>query len=445
MIISKKAISRRTVLRGVGVSVALPLLDSMFPAFAGPSSTAAKPALHFGAVYVPNGILMNQWTPAVEGTGFEFTPTLKALEPFRDRVTVISGLNVSRNSGASLHSRASTRWLTGVPPRGVQAQAEVSAGISMDQIAAKAFGHETQLASLELSLEPNDFAGSCDPGFSCAYINTISWRGPTTPLPMEHNPRVVFERLFGDSGSTDPRARLAGIKNDESILDSVLEEANRLSRKVGPADRLKLTDYLDAVRDIERRLQRAEEQSNDQLPVVNQPAAVPANYEEYAKLMFDLQVLAHQTNLTRITTFMLGRELSGRQYPEIGAPDAHHPTSHHQNAPEKKANYAKINAFHTKLFAYYVDKLRATPNGDGSLLDHMILLYGAGMSDGNMHATDNLPLVLVGGGAGKGGRHIRFAPDTPMPNLHLTLLDKLGTPVDHLGDSTGELQQVSLT
>jgi|SRR5579872_55923 len=444
MIVTKKALSRRTVLRGIGVSVALPFLDGMFPAFAG-TSEAANSGLHFGAVYVPNGILMKQWTPTVEGTGFEFTPTLKALEPFRDYITVVSGLNVSKNAGASLHSRASTRWLTGVPPRGVQAQAEVSAGISMDQIAAKAFGHETQLASLELSLEPNDFAGSCDPGFSCAYVNTISWRGPTTPLPMEHNPRVVFERLFGDSGSTDSQARLALIKDNESILDSVLEEADRLARRVGPADRLKLAEYLDAIRDIERRLQRAEEQSNDQLPVVNEPAAVPPTYEEYAKLMFDLQVLAHQTKLTRITTFMLGRELSGRQYPEIGAPDAHHPTSHHQNAPEKMANYAKINAFHTKLFSYYIDKLHSTPDGNGSLLDHMILLYGAGMSDGNQHSTKDLPLVLVGGRIGKGGRHIRFSADTPLPNLHLALLDKLGTPVDHLGDSTGELQQLSLT
>jgi hypothetical protein len=444
MIVTKKAISRRAVLRGLGVSVALPFLDGMIPAFASSAGRAAKPVFRFGAVYVPNGILMSKWTPATEGTGFEFTPTLKALEPFRDHVTVISGLNVSKNAGASLHSRASTRWLTGVPPRGVQAQAEVSAGTSMDQIAAQVLGHETQFASLELSLEPNDFAGSCDPGFSCAYVNTVSWRGPTTPLPMEHNPRVIFERLFGDTGSTDPAARLARIKKDQSILDSILEEANQLDRRVGQRDRQKISEYLEAVRDIERRLRKAEEQSDLELPLVNQPAAVPSSYEDYAKLMFDLQVLAHQTDLTRITTFMLGRELSGRQYPEIGAPDAHHPTSHHQNAPEKQANYAKINAFHTRLFAYYCERLKATQDGDGTLLDHMILLYGAGMSDGNLHATENLPLVLMGSGAGKGGRHLRYPGTTPLPNLHLTLLDKLGTPVDHLGDSTGELEQLSL-
>lgn len=444
MIITKKAISRRTMLRGLGVSVALPFLDGMVPALGRVGSAATRPVLRFGAVYVPNGMLMRNWTPAAQGTAFEFTPTLKPLEPFRDAVTVISGLNVARNAGASLHSRASTRWLTGVPPRGVQAQAEVSAGISMDQIAARAFGHHTQFASLELSLEPNDFAGSCDPGFSCAYINTISWRGPTTPLPMEHNPRVVFERLFGDNSSTDPSVRMARIKKDQSILDSVIQEADHLGRKVGAGDRLKLNEYLDAVRDVERRLQKAELQSDQQLPLLEQPAAVPPVYEEYAKLMFDLQVLAHQTDLTRITTFMLGRELSGRQYPEIGAPDAHHPTSHHQNAPEKQANYAKINAFHTKLFAYYVDRLRETQDGDGSLLDHMMLLYGSGMSDGNLHATEDLPLVLVGRGAGKGGRHLRYPGDTPLPNLHLTLLEKLGTPVDSLGDSTGALEHLSL-
>ncbi len=444
MIITKKTLSRRTVLRGLGVSLALPFLDGMVPAFAGTS--AAKPIRRFAAVYIPNGILMRNWKPTTEGLGFEFTPTLKPLEPFRDSMTVISGLNVAKNAGASLHSRASTRWLTGVPPKGVQAQAQVAAGVSMDQIAAKAFGQETQIASLELSLEPNDFAGSCDPGFSCAYINTIAWRGPTTPLPMEHNPRVVFERLFGDATTTDAAARVARIRRDQSLLDSVLEEANRLTYRVGAGDRHKLNEYLDAVRDVERRLQRAEEQKDQELPLIEQPAAVPAVYEEYAKLMFDLQVLAHQTDLTRITTFMLGRELSGRQYPEIGAPDAHHPTSHHQNTPEKQANYAKINAFHTKIFAYYVERLRATPDGDGSLLDHMILLYGAGMSDGNLHATTDLPLVLLGGGAGnKGGRHLQYPADTPLPNLHLTLLDKLGVHIDSLGDSTGELEHLWLS
>ena len=444
MIITKKSLSRRTVLRGIGASVALPLLDGMVPAFAATQSAAMQPVQRFGAVYAPNGMWMDTWTPTTEGRQFEFSPTLRSLAPFRESVTVVSGLSVAENAGASLHSRASTRWLTGVPPREGQSQAAVYAGVSVDQIAADALGHQTQLASLELALEPNDFAGSCDPGFSCAYVTTISWRNPTTPLPMEHNPRAVFERLFGDDGTTDPAARLARIKKDRSILDSVVEEVNRLGRRVGVGDRLKLTQYLDAIRDVERRLERAEEQNDRELPVFDQPTAIPESYEEYAKLMFDLQVLAYQADLTRIQTFMLGRELSARQYPEIGAPDAHHPTSHHTNDPQKITNYTKINAFHTRLFAYYVDKLRATADGDGTLLDHVILLYGSGMSDGNAHATTNLPLVLVGGGAGKGGRHLRYPSDTPLPNIHLTLLDKLGVPIDRLGDSSGRLDHLSL-
>ena len=444
MIITRKTLSRRTMLRGIGASVALPLLDGMVPALAAGQRTAATPVRRFGAVYVPNGMWMEQWTPATEGATFELSPTLAPLQPFRDAMTVVSGLSVAENAGASLHSRASTRWLTGVAPREGQSQAAVYAGVSMDQIAARALGHQTQLASLELALEPNDFAGSCDPGFSCAYVTTISWRSPTTPLPMEHNPRVVFERLFGDGGTTDPVARLARIKKDRSILDSVVEEATRLGLQFGAGDRVKLDEYLDAIRDVERRLQRAAEQNDRAFPVLAQPTAIPESYEEYAKLMFDLQVLAYQTDLTSIQTFMLGRELSARQYPEIGAPDAHHPTSHHTNDPEKQANYAKINAFHTRLFAYYVGRLRATDDGDGTLLDHIMLLYGSGMSDGNAHATTDLPLLLVGGGAGPGGRHLRYPGDTPLPNIHLTLLDKLGVRTDHLGNSTGQLEHLSV-
>ena len=444
MIVTKRALSRRTLLRGLGSSLALPLLDVMVPAFATGQGAPIEPVLRFGAVYVPNGIWMNSWTPATEGPGFRLSPTLGALAPFQDAVTVLSGLSVDKNAGASLHSRASTRWLTGVPPREGQSQAAVSAGASMDQIAAQAIGAETQFASLELALEPNDFAGSCDPGFSCAYVTTISWRSPTTPLPMEHNPRTVFERLFGDHGTTDPAARLERIRKDRSILDSVVEEATRLAGQMGAGDRRKLDQYLAAIRDIERRLARAERQNHEALPVVAQPGAIPESYEAYAKLMFDLQALAYQTDLTRIQTFMLGRELSARQYPEIGVPDAHHPTSHHTNDPTKIVHYAKINAFHTRLFAYYVDKLRATPDGDGTLLDHVMLLYGSGMSDGNAHATTNLPMAVVGGGLGKGGRHLRYPSETPLPNLHLTLLDRLGVPLNTLGDSTGRLEHLSV-
>ena len=444
MIITKQALSRRTVLRGLGVSLALPLLDSMVPAFAGGQGSALHAVRRFGAVYVPNGMWMEQWTPATEGVGFDLSPTLGSLKPFYDYLTVLSGLSVATNAGASLHSRASTRWLTGVPPREGQSQAAVYAGASIDQIAARLVGQDTQLGSLELSLEPNDFAGSCDPGFSCAYVTTIAWRSPTTPLPMEHNPRVVFERLFGDGGTTDPAARLARIRLDRSLLDSVVEEAARLGRRVGVGDRLKLSEYLDAIRDVERRLQRAEEQNDQSLPVVEQPRSIPESYEAYAKLMFDLQLLAYQTDLTRIQTFMLGRELSARQYPEIGVPDAHHPMSHHTNDPQKISNYAKINTFHTRLFAYYVERLSQTVDGEGSLLDSLTLLYGSGMSDGNAHATTNLPVLLVGGGTGRGGRHLRYPSETPLPNLHLTLLDSLGVPLDSLGDSTGRLEHLSL-
>ena len=444
MIVTRRALSRRTLLRGLGVSMALPFLDAMIPAFAGGRALAATSALRFGAVYVPNGMWMDAWTPATEGVGFALSPTLEALAPFRDAVTVVSGLSVAKNAGASLHSRASTRWLTGVPPREGQSQAAVQAGASMDQIAAQLVGDRTQFASLEFALEPNDFAGSCDPGFSCAYVTTISWRDATTPLPMEHNPRAVFERLFGDQGTTDPAARRIRMQRDRSILDSVVEEAAGLARRVGVGDRLKLNQYLDAVRDIERRLQRTETHSHRELPVVAQPGAIPESYEAYAKLMFDLQVVAYQADVTRIQTFMLGRELSARQYPEIGVPEAHHPTSHHTSDPVKISRYAKINAFHTRLFAYYVDKLRATPDGEGTLLDQMMLLYGSGMSDGNAHATTNLPVALVGGGLGRAGRHLRYADETPLPNLHLTLLDRLGVRTERLGDSTGPLEGLAL-
>jgi hypothetical protein len=435
MIVSRKAIPRRTVLRGLGISIALPLLDGMIPAFA----AVPAPVRRFGAIYVPNGFEMSRWTPKTAGDAFEFTPTLEPLAPFRDRLLVVSGLNVARNAGTSVHSRASTRWLTGVPPKEGQTAA-VFAGTSMDQIAAQTVGRQTQLASLELALEPTDNAGACDPGFSCAYTSTVSWRTPTTPLPMEYNPRVVFERLFGDGGSTAPAARLSRLGKDRSILDSVLTDARRLQARVGPDDQLKLNEYLEAVRDVERGIQRAAEQDAAELPAMTQPAEIPATYEAYARLMFDLQALAYQTDRTRIITFMMGRELSGRQYySETGVPDAHHPISHHGGDKEKLAGYALINRFHTTLFAYYLEKLRTTPDGDGSLLDHMTLLYGSGMSDGNSHSPYDLPVVLAGGGVGRGGRHLKFGRETPLPNLHLTLLDYLGAPIEHLGDSSGPL------
>ena len=451
MIVTGKALSRRTVLRGIGASVALPLLDSMVPAFGALARAATTPVGRLGVVYVPNGVVMKNWTPAADGPAFEVPLTLQPLVPYRDRLLVLSGLSSTppddglTGGNIGVHARASTRFLTDVPPRHVQ-NTEIHAGISMDQIAARELGQHTQLASLELALDGRDFAGSCDVGYSCVYNNTIAWRSDTTPLPMENNPRVVFERLFGSSGTTDPGERLARIEKNRSLLDSVTEKVAQLQKGIGARDRAKLNQYLDAIRDIERRIQNAEAQSAQEIPVVEQPAGIPAAFEDHATLMFDLQVLAYQCDLTRVITFMMGREISGRTFPQIGVHEAHHPVSHHNNDPVKLANLAKINAYHAKLFAYYVNKLHSTPDGDGSLLDHMILVYGYGMADGNAHAPSNLPMLLLGGARQfKGGRHLRYPTDTPLANLHLTLLDKLGVPtVEHIGDSTGRLEHLSI-
>jgi Protein of unknown function (DUF1552) len=440
MMISKAAIPRRTMLRGLGATLALPLLDAMVPALSALASTAAKPIKRFGVVYVPNGMIMANWTPAAEGAAFDFTPTLSPIAGFRDRLIVMSGLNCVPTPGrpGGAHAKASSRFLTDVSPPTSETWLDV--GISMDQILAKELGKQTQLASLELAIESSDTAGACDQGFACAYTNTICWRSANTPLPTQNNPRAVFERLFGDTGSTDPKAQLARIRRERSVLDSVTEEVARLRRTLGPGDGAKLSEYLEAIRDVERRIQMAEEQNGRELPLVDHPAGIPPSYEDHVRLMFDLEVLAYQCDLTRVITMMLGREFSGVTYPQIGVPDAHHPISHHQNEAEKVARVAKINAYHVKLFAYLLEKLRATPDGDGSLLDHMIMMYGAGMADSNAHSPYNIPIVLAGGGAGqlKGGRHLRFK-DTPLANLHLTLLDRFDVPWDRLGDSTGRL------
>ena len=450
MIITRKAIDRRTVLRGVGAAITLPLLDSMVPALTALGRTAAKPIRRFGAVYVPNGIVMKNWTPLGEGPAFEFTPTLQPLEPFRDWVLVLSGLNSKPPvalglAAAGPHARASTRFLTDVPPK-YTTGSEIEAGISVDQLAARELGQQTQFASLELGLESAESVGDCDLGYSCAYTNTISWRSATTPLPTETNPRVVFERLFGDTRTTDPTVRAARIRSERSILDSVREKIAARQRELGPRDRGKLNEYLEAVRDVERRVQKAEQQSDLELTAVEQPAGIPTKFEDHAKLMFDLQVLAYQSDLTRVITFMIGRELSGRTYPQLGVPDAHHPISHHQNSPDKLEKLGKIDVHHMTLFAYFLERLRMTPDGDGSLLDHVMIIYGAGMSDGNQHAPGNLPILLAGGGGGrlKGGQHVQYREETPLANLHVTILDKLGVPVERLGDSTGELTDLVL-
>ena len=442
MNIFKKTLSRRTVLRGLGASLALPLLDSMIPALSSASAQAAQPVKRLGVVYVPNGMAMKSWTPATEGADFEITRILQPLAAYRDRMLVLTGLDGPR-SNAGVHASASTRFLTGAIPARVES--DLQAAVSIDQLVARQLGRETQLGSLELALDKNDVFGSCDIGFSCQYTSTIAWRDANTPLPMETNPRLVFERLFGDIGTTDPAVRLRRIRKDQSLLDAVSDRVSELNRSVGAGDRARLDQYLDAVRDVERRIQMAEVQSNRELPEVEQPSGIPDSYEEHAKLMFDMQVLAYQTDLTRVITFMLGRELSGRTYAEIGVPDSHHPTSHHRDDPVLYEKVTKINEFHTSLLAYYLDKLDATPDADGSLLDNMLLLYGAGMSDSNRHSNTGLPLVLFGGGAGtlKGGRHIRYRSGTPINNLHLTMLDKMGVPVDNLGYSTEQLDLLS--
>ena len=445
MIALRKSIPRRTVLRGLGASLALPLLDSMAPALTAQTKTAAAPVHRFGVVYVPNGMVMENYLPATVGTSFEVTPTLQALSPFRSQTTVLSGLDCIPSAGrpGGAHAKASTRYLTDISPP--TSETWLDAGISVDQILANELGAQTQLASLELAIENSDTAGACDVGFACAYTNTISWRSANTPLPMQHNPRAVFERLFGDAGSTDARARLTRIRQQRSVLDSVRQEIASLSREIGAGDRGKLTEYLDSVRDVERRIERAESQSGRELPVLDRPAGAPAGYEEHVKLMFDLEVLAYQLDLTRVITIMLGREFSGMTYPQVGVPDAHHPVTHHAMEPEKIAKVAKINAYHVQLFAYLLERLRATPDGDGTLLDHITLMYGTGLSDCNAHSVTNVPVVLTGGGAGwlKGGRHIRYK-DLPLANLHLTLLDRFGVHLDRLADSTGRVDDRQL-
>ena len=444
-IVTKKHLARRTVLRGMGATIALPFLDGMVPAFANSRRIAAALPLRVGALYAPNGMNMQDWTPAAEGAAFELTPILRPLAPFRDRMVVLSGLANNAadqlpGEGSGDHSRSSAAYLTGAHAKKTEG-ADLENGISMDQVAAREFRRHTQLASLELALEANDMAGGCEHGYSCAYTGTVSWASATTPLPMENDPRAVFERLFGSSDSTEREARLARLRMERSILDAVSERLAQLRNGLGASDRRKVTEYVDAVRDIERRIQVAEDQSNRELPVVAQPAGVPPTYEGYAKLMFDLWALAWQCDLTRVTSFMYGREKSGRSYPEIGVPDPHHPLSHHQDRPDRLARLTRLNTFHMSLFAHFLEKLHSIREGDGRLLDRVLIVYGAGMSDSNMHHHQNLPALLVGTGSGQiaGGRHVRVAKDLPLANLHLTVLDRMGIPIDRLGDSTGKL------
>jgi len=448
--ITGKHLSRRTMLRGFGTALALPLLDSMLPALKAAKNTAAAPTVRLAFVYVPNGIIPGAWTPKEDGKNFEFTRTMKAIEPFREHLNVLSGLaqinGRALGDGAGDHARAGATWLTGVHPKKTEG-AGIHAGVSADQIAAKEFGKSTQLASLEIGLESPTLAGGCDSGYSCAYSNTISWRSDTTPQPMEINPRVIFERLFGEGDSTDPKARMAALKEQGSLLDYITGDIDRMETNLGPRDRGKLSEYLDSIRDVERRIQMAEAQNDKmKVPVIERPAGVPAEFEEHAKLMMDLQVIAFQADLTRVITFMMGREGSDRSYRNIGISDGHHPLTHHQNDPEKIEKVTQIDTYHVKMLAYYLDKLQSTKDGEGTLLDNSMVLYGSSICDGNAHTHHDLPLVLAGGAGGqiKGGRHIRFPKETPMNNLLLTMLDKARVPVpEKLGDSTGEIKLLS--
>jgi hypothetical protein len=449
MIITKKALDRRLFLRGIGTALALPLLDSMIPAMAATRLSPAKPVIRLGFVYVPNGIIQKDWVPKAEGSGFEFMPTMKPLEPFREKLLVMSNLaqinGRALGDGAGDHARAGATWLTGVHPKKTEG-ADIHSGISADQIAARELGKSTQFGSLEIGLEEPYLAGGCDSGYSCAYTNTISWRTATTPNPMEISPRAVFERLFGDGETTDPAARVKRMEQDRSILDYVRADVAKLQPGLGARDKNKLDEYLEGIRDIERRIQKAEEQSATmKLPVMERPVGIPDTFEEHAKLMSDLMVIAYQTDMTRVISFMMAREGSNRSYREIGVPDGHHSVTHHQNDPEKIAKVQKIDQHHVKSLAYLVGRLEATPDGDGTLLDHTLLLYGSSIRDGNVHDHHDLPLALIGGKSAdvKGGRHIAYKAETPMNNLLLTMLDKAGVPGETLGDSTGKLDQLA--
>jgi hypothetical protein len=450
MFISKMALPRRTFLRGVGVTLALPLLDAMVPAFSVAAKTAARPVKRLGFIYTPNGATMSAWTPAGEGPALtELSPTLSPLMPFRDQVIVPTGLSQrqaeSMGDGNGEHSRGQTVWLSGVHPKRTEG-ADVQAGVTVDQIAAQVLGEDTPLLSIEMALEQNYLVGNCDNGYSCVYWNTISWRTPTTPLPMEVNPRLVFERMFGDGGT--PQQRLAQIREDRSILDSVKEAITSLQGRLGAGDRRRVAEYLDSMREIERRIQVAEKQNGESpIALPDRPVGAPESYDEHAKLMFDLTALAFQADITRVFTLLLGREQTNRPYPFIGVPEAHHSISHHQNDPVKLAKAAKINAYHIDLLARFAGKLRDIADGDGTLLDHSMILQGGGLSNSDQHSHIDLPLVLVGGGAGqlKGGRHLRFPKDTPMNNLHLSLLEKVGVAVEKFGDGTGSMNLEPLT
>ena len=435
MFITQKALSRRTFLRGTGTVLALPLLDAMVPAARALAQTVAAPRRRLGFVYIPHGVIMNQWTPATVGAGIEFTPILKPLEPFRDSMVVVS--NLTRAEANSNHAVSSACWLTGVSPKRTDGP-DFRVGTSIDQVVAARIGQDTTFPSLELATEDfSGLVGACDPGYSCAYMNTLNWQSPTTPLPMEINPRVVFDRMFGGGGTAADR--MARMRTDRSLLDFVAADLEDLESGLGAGDRRRLDEYLSHVREIERRIQRAELRANAQPDVPAAPVGVPDSFDEHASLMFELAALAFQADLTRVFTFMMAREVSQRTYPELGVTEPHHSISHHGNRPATISGHARVNTYHVQLFAQFVERLRTMTDGDGSLLDHSLLVYGSGMSDGNGHTGSPLPHVVVGGAAGrvKGNRHVATAPGTPMANLLLTIGQTFGVNQTSFGISTG--------
>jgi hypothetical protein len=446
-IVTGKSIDRRTFLYGTGAALALPLLDAMTPALA---VEKVRPT-RLGWFQTPNGImnLQNEFAQKAAGP-LELGPILQPLESFKDRLITFSQLDSQQAAGlgfeiAGDHPRACTAWLTGTHAK-MTAGADIHAGTSADQIAAQHFGRETQIGSLQVALESAEVVGSCEAAYSCAYFNTISWRDERTPLPMEHRPRALFERLFGAAGTTDPKVLAALRQEDRSILDAVNEEIKQLRGKLGGKDLGKIDQYVDAVRDVERRIQQAEAQKDREIPALEGPGGIPSVFSTYFKLMADIMVLAYQTDMTRVITFQMGHEMSLRSYPELGFTDSHHSQTHHHGDAEKIAKVVLINTLHTKMLAYYLDKLRETPDGDGSLLDHTLIMYGAALSDANLHLYTDLPVLLVGGGVNgiKGGQHIRLPARTPLTNLLVTMLDKAGVPkVEKIGDSTGKLDLVA--
>ena len=434
-----KPLSRRTVLRGAGAALALPFLDAMSPTRLWLQARApVKPTHRFQAIYVPNGMAMEYWAPQGEGKTFKLSPILKPLAPFQDQMLVLSGIDATWND---IHAGASGSFLTGAT-RGGRNNTETLADVSVDQLLAREFAQETQVASLELAMDKPANAGVCSGTLNCVYTHTISWRNPTQPLPMESNPRAVFERLFGDSGSTERTIREQRLRQQRSILDSVIEKVVALKREVGAQDNLKIDEYTEAVRDVERRIQKAEEQIDIELPLFDAPQTAPASFDEHADLMLDLQLLAFQADLTRVISFMVGKEQSARPYPQIGVPQAHHPLSHHNNVPDLVAQMSKINRYHVELVSRYVRKLRETPDGDGSLLDHLTILYGGGISNSTRHSGQDLPLLVLGGGNGRinGGQHLRYTDSPPMANLLVTLMDKLDLPLERVGGSSAKLE-----